>query len=510
MGPWMAGGAGPKTVIKRLSVTKAKRTPAQPSSKEKLDKVVVRAQGAAGLLQACGGATIRRAGQKKVIKKPAAIKRPPGYGGTGKLLRKGGIKALDRKYDDQNAWERRRQKEQPPPGGWPTPPAHWPPGVRVDLGMPAPWLPPGWGQGVKTTCVAKLTTYISPESKLYYHKHVVEKMLGENFGSALRGSDVQVAWAKKRAKIAIAENKTFDRRPPKFVAEETLFNNLERKEKEFWVPSAKDLYFAVISARRANDEKGIRNIVNVQAQLTACGAEPVWYVDQDSLASYKALGLNAKVGGKLVPARNMALKDAVKAQKPCVQVSDDISRWDYYKGELGRQSDIFEGNKAAKAADRSRLSPGAAARFLLAKLRAERAATGKDSSGPRLAGVFPLGNTGQAFTREAISHDHFILGDFFVADNSPVRFDSEMTLKEDYDFTCAHIWKHGSVLRCNRLFIAAVHQTNVGGACSERDTAGEKERANIKILQKKWPGVFCHGSRGDTEVVMCWRRHKPQ
>lgn len=68
----------------------------------------------------------------------------------------------------------------------------------------------------------------------------------------------------------------------------------------------------------------------------AAGAKPVWYVDAPSLASYKALGLTCKVGGKLVPARNMALRDAARLRKPCVQVSDDIQGWDYYVGDMGK------------------------------------------------------------------------------------------------------------------------------------------------------------------------------
>jgi len=192
-----------------------------------------------------------------------------------------------------------------------------------------------------------------------------------------------------------------------------------------------------------------------------------------------------------------------------VQVSDDISSWDYYVGELGNQEDLAAGNAAAKAADHLRISPAASARFLLAKLRAAQAAAGGKRAGPRLAGVFPMANTGQAFTREAVSSDHFILGDFFVADRSPVRFDTRMTLKEDYDFTCAHLAKHGAVIRCNRMFIRAVHETNAGGAVSERDSAGEREREMIKILKEKWPGVFwCNGKRGDTQVILNWKRRR--
>lgn len=429
---------------------------------------------------------------------------------TGKLfINEEGLKALDRKCGDMRAWDLRRRKECPPPGGWPQPPAHWPAGCRVDIGRPVPWLPEGWGQGVKTTCAAKLVCYISPEGRMYYHRHVVEQVIGRKVENTYtRRSE----WARKRAKIAIEEAKTFDRNYPNMRPDEELFDLLSEKEARC-LPKASALYFAVVSARRAEQEHGLRSICLVESQLRRGGATPVWYVDEASAPSYKALGLKVKVGGKLVPARNMALADAARERKACVQVSDDIQRWDYYSGDMANafQSDdiskIQAGNLAARSADRIRVSPVAAARFLLAKLRALQ----KGKEGPQLAGVFPLGNTGQAFTRSAASYDHFILGDFFVADKSTVRFDTQMTLKEDYDFTCSHLDRHGSVLRCNRMFIAAIHETNAGGAVSERDESGDRERANIKILQTKWPGVFrINPKRGDTQVIMRWGTRKKE
>merc|ERR1712048_600212 len=101
-----------------------------------------------------------------------------------------------------------------------------------------------------------------------------------------------------------------------------------------------------------------------------------------------------------------------------------------------------------------------------------------------------------------------ILGDFFVADLSPCRFDESMTLKEDYDYACSHIHKHGSVLRCNRMVLTVRHYANEGGAVDNRDAAGKRERANIAILQKKWPGVFkMNVKRKSVEVLMNWNHH---
>merc|ERR1712083_1235091 len=98
-------------------------------------------------------------------------------------------------------------------------------------------------------------------------------------------------------------------------------------------------------------------------------------------------------------------------------------------------------------------------------------------------------------------------GDFFVVDSSPCRFDNTMTLKEDYDFTCSHIHRHKSILRCNRMIVHARHSTNVGGAVATRDQSGTKERQNIAILQKKWPGVFKTNKKRKDEVLMNWSHY---
>jgi hypothetical protein len=99
--------------------------------------------------------------------------------------------------------------------------------------------------------------------------------------------------------------------------------------------------------------------------------------------------------------------------------------------------------------------------------------------------------------------EHFCIGDFFVVDPaSKVRFDEEMKLKEDYDFTCAQLKEYGLVCRFNRLLLHAEHYTNAGGAVDVRNR--KEEKRNIKILRGKWPGVFLNSPRGDTEVRLYW------
>jgi len=243
----------------------------------------------------------------------------------------------------------------------------------------------------------------------------------------------------------------------------------------------------------------------VETQLRAAGVQPTWYVDKPSVPQYRAVGLTVVEGGKLVPARNMALRKAKKQGKVCVQISDDISKWNYCQGEVNRQRTLEAANKAGHEAATLRISPLAAARFIVAKMRS----VPEGQKRPMLGGVFYNSNHGQSFMTDAFTVDNFILGDFFVQEpSSPCLFDPRMTLKEDYDFTCSHLAKHGAILRCNRMMIQAAHETNAGGAVSERDEAGTKERKNIAILQEKWPGVFRTGKRGDTQVVMNWKWRK--
>jgi hypothetical protein len=246
--------------------------------------------------------------------------------------------------------------------------------------------------------------------------------------------------------------------------------------------------------------EGVQDIINVQRLFEAGGASPRWYVDQQSLADYQKLGLDAVVGGKLIPARNMALDDAERLGKACVQCSDDIEKWQYVDepGGWRKKNSLQESNAMGRMCLRYQVSPVAAARFILAKLRGH-------PKKPQLGGVLPHHNPGQAMGLPPVSYENFILGDFFVVDKSPCRFDTRMTLKEDYDLTCAHLAKHGLVLRCNHLMVFAKHETNAGGACSTRDAQGEREQENIRILMEKYPGAFIHNAKRPGQVVMHWR-----
>merc|ERR1712217_443506 len=177
--------------------------------------------------------------------------------------------------------------------------------------------------------------------------------------------------------------------------------------------------------------------------------------------------------------------------------------YDISKQDLRGETDFTKANQTLAGTTKFLVTPLAAAQWMLAKMRSSPLK-------PKLAGVLPTGNAAMTMGSNEYGTQNFVLGDFFGADMSPCRFDESMTLKEDYDCTCSHIQKHGSVLRCNRMVLTVRHYANEGGAVDNRDAAGKRERANIAILQKKWPGVFKMNVKRPSEVLMRWSNHGKQ
>lgn len=379
--------------------------------------------------------------------------------------------------------------------------------IIVDLAR-CPWLPDDWGQGVKQTQPTShstgvgggiLTTFVAPDGKSFFHKATSEAYNGKGVLTHKDGWNGQVRLAKMQAqqalKLARAEGRNGG-----LDTDESFFKLLSAAERKH-LPSKNTLHACIISARRATKLEGVRDIYMVQSQFEEAGLCPTWYVDEASLQDYKALGLKVVVGGKLTAARTKALTDARKLGKVCVQASDDITAWEYRDGAVAKVRTDDAVNAAHAAAKRFIISPVAAARFIVAKMR------GCEGAKPKLGGVYMLGSCSRTFAGAAFSRQHFILGDFFAVEpDSTVKFDTEMKLKEDYDFACAHIAKYGSVMRCNRMTLSVKHYSNSGGAVSTRDKKGEEERRNIAILHRKWPGCFRSNPKRKNEVIMKWKK----
>jgi len=380
----------------------------------------------------------------------------------------------------------------PVKGGLPL--SKYPPNVIVDCYRTA-WLPDEYAQVMKNTGPGGIYHgWMGPPGKFHYHRCGYPGALEETLGrkcTVMDGLNGLMRGVKRFLKPGA--DKTF------------LRESLTVHERKF-VAKPEEFHFGVVSGKRATIESGQHDIMIVEGHFKLVGITPTWYVDAESFEDYKKLGLKCKVGGKLCPARNMILNDAKKLGKVAVEISDDIGRWLYYnvsKQNYSGETDFTKRNTDLVGVPKHVVSPLAAAQFILAKMRS-------DPDKPRLGGVFPTQNAAMALGTVEFGKQHFILGDFFVAELSPCRFDESLTLKEDYDYTCQHIKTHGSVLRCQRLFLQVKHATNAGGAVAARDANGDKERKNIAILQQKWPGVFRintkrkTGEKGISEVIMNW------
>jgi len=380
-------------------------------------------------------------------------------------------------------------------GGFPL--NKYPPNVIVD-NTRAYWLPDDWAQVMKNTGPGGVYHgWFSPQGKFFYHRcgypSSIEPFLGRRLGFK---DGINTLKRNVHNLVKPDADKNF------------LHQCLTAKERKHILPKSGFL-FGVVSGRRATCESGQHDILIIEGHFERVGIKPTWYVDEASLKDYRKLGLNAKVGGKLVPARNMVLDDAKKQKKVAVEISDDISKWVYYdcsKQNYRGEKTFTRQNKDVLGVPKHCVSPLAAAQFILAKMRSV------EGDKPKLGGVFPTANVAMTLGLEEFARTHFILGDFFVAEpDSPCRFDLQMTLKEDYDYTCSHIKTHGSVFRCNRMFLSVKHSTNAGGAVAARDAAGAKEKYNVAVLQQKWPGVFRINNNRNaiagTEVTMNWNGH---
>lgn len=381
--------------------------------------------------------------------------------------------------------------------------------IIVDVAR-VPWLPDDWGQGVKPTVATSrstgtgggiLTTFVAPDGKSFFHKHTSEAWNGKGELTLKDGWNGQVRLAKMQAQQALQLARA-EGNNGGLSSDAEFFKILSPAERKC-LPAKEEFHVCIVSARRATKLEGVRDIFMVQSQFEEAGLCPTWYVDAGSLQDYKALGLKAVVGGKLTPSRNKALSDARKLGKVCVQASDDITAWEYRDGANAKVRTDDAMNAAHAAAKRLIISPVAAARFIVAKMRA------CEGPKPKLGGVYMLGSCARTFMGEAFPRQHFILGDFFVVEpDSTVKFDEEMHLKEDYDFACSHIAKHGSVVRCNRMTLSVKHYSNSGGACTNRDKKGLEEQRNVAILHRKWPGCFRANPKRKNEVIMKWKTAK--
>ena len=230
------------------------------------------------------------------------------------------------------------------------------------------------------------------------------------------------------------------------------------------------IFLAVISKGRPNNVGPMTEIIG----------QATWYIGRGESRYYKAAGAKQvwqERDGKLCQSRNGALVAATMFNAPCLQISDDCTGFEW----------LVENTDGKKL--------GAPMKFV-SVVEAMKA----ELENSKLVGIAPTANA--FYAKNGVSKRAFILGDLFLTHaKQTLRFDEEMTLKEDYDFTMQHIEKYGRVSRLDWLMGKFKHRTNSGGAVSIRTK--EEELRNIEHLKKKWgEDIIRPSARGETEILL--------
>lgn len=214
---------------------------------------------------------------------------------------------------------------------------------------------------------------------------------------------------------------------------------------------------------------------NVAKMAPFLRGQPVlWLVPEDEVSEYRNAGAVADSdGGSLCVARNMALDRTFAKDLVCVQVSDDL--------------------RGIKALDGDPVHP-----FAWALHEMEMAL---DETGLVLAGCAPTDNL--YFAKPGVSTRKFIVGDLIMVRPTHLRFDENLRLKEDYDFTLQHWETYGGAARCDFIAPSFTHKTNAGGAVDVRTAEVEKE--SIAYLKEKWGDLIRDNPRRPNEVLLATR-----
>ena len=80
-----------------------------------------------------------------------------------------------------------------------------------------------------------------------------------------------------------------------------------------------------------------------------------------------------------------------------------------------------------------------------------------------------------------------------------IRFDTQLTLEEDYDFTLQHI-QQAKVLRYQKYLFSFKHYSNKGGAVDIRND--KEEQKNIMILKSKWGDKIRLNPKRQNEILI--------
>lgn len=178
--------------------------------------------------------------------------------------------------------------------------------------------------------------------------------------------------------------------------------------------------------------------------------------------------------GTLMQSRNTALDMAFNENKICVQLSDDLKKVTTNKNfALKKQVDLD---------------------FAIENL----VNVFQKVNGVYLMGIPPTSN--DFFAKSLISKNTFCIGDMLFVKPNDLRFDTSLTLKEDYDYSLQHLSKYKNCFRYQKYLFEFEHYKNKGGVVDYRTE--QEEQKNIKVLFSKWGNKIKLNPKRKNEILI--------
>jgi hypothetical protein len=178
--------------------------------------------------------------------------------------------------------------------------------------------------------------------------------------------------------------------------------------------------------------------------------------------------------GTLMQSRNAALDMAFSENKICVQLSDDLKKVTTNKNFAPKKQVDID--------------------FAIDQL----VNVFQKVDGVYLMGIPPTSN--DFFAKSLISKNTFCIGDMLFVKPNDLRFDTSLTLKEDYDYTLQHLSKYKNCFRYQKYLFEFEHYKNKGGAVDYRTE--QEEQKNIKILFAKWGNKIKLNLKRKKEILL--------
>lgn len=123
-----------------------------------------------------------------------------------------------------------------------------------------------------------------------------------------------------------------------------------------------------------------------------------------------------------------------------------------------------------------------------------------EKNGAKLWGVYPVENA--FYMSQSLSNKDFVIGSFAGIINNPIRFNTDLALKEDYAYTIDNIIQYKKIVRYNNITMKIAHYTNSGGCVELRTSNENKEKECFDKLMSMYPGILRANPKRENEVLM--------